>query len=107
MMISIPERFRRTFPPPSIGVFVALQVLDILTTLIGLQLGAQESSIFLDRLMHVGPLAALLLAKIMAVALVAMALRMKRPRVIVFLNYWFAAVVTWNLANILIVEVRA
>ena len=107
MTISIPQRFRRPFPLPSLGVFVSLQVLDILTTLIGLELGAQESSIFLDRLMRVGPVAALLLAKIMAVALVAMAMRMKRPRVVVFLNYWFAAVVTWNLGNILMVEFRA
>ncbi|HXA53224.1 MAG TPA: DUF5658 family protein [Candidatus Acidoferrum sp.] len=106
MTISIPQRFRRPFPIPSLGVFVSLQVLDILTTLIGLELGAQESSIFLDRLMHVGPVAALLLAKIMAVALVAMAMRMKRPRVVVFLNYWFAAVVTWNLGNILLAELR-
>lgn len=104
MTFPIPERYRRPFPAPSLTVFLALQVLDILTTLLGLQVGAQESSIFLSRLMHIGPVAALLIAKIMAVALVAMAMRMKRPRVVVFLNYWFAAVVTWNLANILFVQ---
>lgn len=106
MSFPIPQRLRRPFPTPSLATFVALQVLDILTTLLGLQLGAQESSIFLERLMHVGPVAALLLAKITAVALVAMAMRMKRPRVIVFLNYWFAAVVTWNLGNILLAQLR-
>jgi len=102
----IPARFRREFPAPSLSVFVALQVLDILTTLLGLQMGAQEASIFLARLMHLGPVAALLLAKIFAVALVAMALRMKRPRVVVFLNYWFAVIVTWNLGNILVAQLR-
>jgi hypothetical protein len=101
MKIPIPERFQRAFPEPSLIVFLALQILDVLTTLLGLQVGAQEGSIFLRRLMDIGPLPALLLAKIMAVALVMVAMRMKRPRVVVFLNYWFAVVVTWNLGTIL------
>ena len=73
----------------------------MLTTLLGLQLGARESSIFLGHLMKVGPVAALLIAKIMAVLLVAAAMKYKRPRLVVFLNYWFTAVVTWNLGMIL------
>jgi hypothetical protein len=89
-------------PIPSLTVFVALQCLDILTTLLGLQLGAREASIFIGRLMHAGPVAALLIAKIFAVFLVAAALRFKRPRLVVFLNYAFAALVTWNLAMILL-----
>jgi hypothetical protein len=92
---------RTSFPAPSLTVFVALQVLDILTTLLGLQMGAQEGSMFLGRLMRAGPVAALLIAKIIAVLLVAIALKFKRPRVVVFLNYWFAAVVSWNLVIIL------
>ena len=95
---------RRPFPAPSLTVFVALQVLDILTTLMGLQMGAQEGSMFLGRLMRAGPVAALLIAKIIAVLLVAMAMRFKRPRVVVFLNYWFAAVVSWNLVVILLTQ---
>jgi hypothetical protein len=93
---------RRPFPTPSLIVFVALQVLDILTTLMGLQMGAREGSMFLGRLMRAGPVAALLIAKIIAVLLVAMAMKFKRPRVVVFLNYWFAAVVSWNLVIILL-----
>jgi hypothetical protein len=54
--------------------------------------------------MRVGPVAALLIAKIIAVLLVAMAIKFKRPRVVVFLNYWFAAVVTWNLVVILVAQ---
>ena len=81
-----------------------MQMLDMLTTLLGLQLGAKEASLFLGGLMKVGPLAALLIAKIMAVLLIATALKYKRPRVVVFLNYWFAAVVTWNLGMVLAAE---
>jgi hypothetical protein len=96
-MLPIPMSFRKQFPAPSLTVFVFLQVLDILTTLLGLELGAQESSVFLGQLMKAGPVAALLIAKIMAVVLVLVALKFKRPRVVVFLNYWLALVVTWNL----------
>jgi hypothetical protein len=98
---------QREFPAPSLTVFVALQVLDILTTLIGLQMGAGESSIFLARLMRLGPVGALLISKLFAAFLVTAALRMNRPRIVVFLNFWFAAVVTWNLAMIVTAGVRA
>jgi hypothetical protein len=97
---------KKVFPPPSLIIFVTLQVLDILTTLLGLQLGAQEASMFLNRLMNAGPVAALLIAKLFAVLLVAAALRFKRPRVVVFLNYWFCGVVTWNLGTIMVAQLR-
>ena len=102
----LPLRMARRFPAPSIGVFVALQLLDVLTTLIGLQMGAEEASGFVGRLMQIGPVAALLIAKLFAVLLVCAALKFKRPRIVVFLNYWFAAVVSWNLGVILITLLR-
>jgi hypothetical protein len=100
----LPFLARREFPAPSLTVFVALQTLDILTTLLGLRVGASEASFFVGRLMQAGPLAALLIAKIFAVLLVALALKFKRPRVVVFLNYWFAGVVTWNCTLIMLSE---
>ena len=102
----VPVRLRKDFPAPSLTVFVILQILDILTTLIGLRAGAQEASVFIGRLMSTGPLAGLLLSKILGVALVCTALKFRRPRVIVFLNYWFAAVVSWNLLLILVIALR-
>ena len=90
----------RPFPRPSLIVFVALQTLDVITTLMGLRVGATEGSMFIARLMRMNPLQALLVSKILAVCLVAVAMRLKRPRVIVFLNYWSALVVTWNLVMI-------
>ncbi|MGO9258247.1 MAG: DUF5658 family protein [Bryobacteraceae bacterium] len=103
----IPFFPRKEFPAPSLSVFVALQTLDILTTLLGLRMGASEASFFVGRLMRAGPLAALLIAKIFAVLLVALALKFKRPRVVVFLNYYFAAVVTWNFLLIALAELKA
>ncbi|MEO8368061.1 MAG: DUF5658 family protein [Candidatus Solibacter sp.] len=95
---------RRRFPEPSLPIFIALQMLDIFTTLLGLEMGAEESSAFLGKLMSVGPVAALLIAKIIAVMLVAIAMKVKRPRIVVFLNYWFAAIVSWNLVIILMTQ---
>jgi hypothetical protein len=106
-MVPIPLKLRRDFPAPSLITFVVLQVLDILTTMIGLQMGAREASIFIGRLMQVGPVAALLIAKIFAVLLVAAAMKFKRPRVVVFLNYWFAVVVSWNLGTIVVALLSA
>lgn len=82
-------------------VFFSLQALDVVTTLLGLRLGAGEASFFVGRLMNLGTLEGLLISKIFAIILVGAALAFHRPRVIVFLNYWFAALITWNLITIL------
>jgi hypothetical protein len=93
-------RLRREFPAPSLAVFILLQLLDILTTLLGLRVGAHEGSLFIGRLMKVNPVVALWISKLIAVILVAAALRWRRPRVVVLVNYWVALVVAWNLAAI-------
>jgi|SRR5688572_25907912 hypothetical protein len=96
----LPQAIRRPFPAPSLAVFFSLQVLDVLTTLIGLSMGAQEASVFVGRLLHLGPIAGLLIPKLFSLLLLAAAIRFNRARLIVFMNYWFAAVVTWNLITI-------
>ena len=102
----IPFHLHKEFPAPSLTVFVALQILDIFTTIVGMKMGAAETSLFIGRLMQVGPVAALLIAKLFAVLLVAIALKMQRPRTVVFLNFWFVAVVSWNLVMIVITGFR-
>jgi hypothetical protein len=92
---------RRPFPAPSMSIFFSLQALDVLTTLIGLHMGAREASFFVGRMLAIGPLPGLLISKCFAVILAAAALAFQRPRVVVFLNYWFAALIAWNLFTIL------
>jgi hypothetical protein len=82
---------------PSISVFIFLQILDVLTTLIGLRLGAGEASAFVGSLMHLGLVPGLMISKILAVLLVLIALRRKKPQIVVMANIWFAGLVTWNL----------
>jgi hypothetical protein len=42
------------------------------------------------------------ISKIFAVILAAAALAFQRPRLIVFLNYWFTVLVSWNLLMVLV-----
>ena len=83
------------------SVFFGLQALDVLTTLIGLNLGAREASFFVGRMLAIGPVAGLLISKCFAIILASAALAFHRPRVVVFLNYWFAVLIAWNLYTIL------
>jgi hypothetical protein len=49
-MMGFPIVLKRVHSPvPSLTVFVALQVLDIMTTVLGLRMGAHEGSMFLGR----------------------------------------------------------
>jgi hypothetical protein len=102
----LPQAIRRPFPAPSLAVFFSLQVLDVLTTLIGLSVGAQEASAFVGRLLQVSPVTGLIIPKLFSLLLVVSAIRFKRQRLIVFLNYWFAALVTWNLGTIMMLLMR-
>lgn len=93
---------RKEFPTPSMTVFFSLQALDVVTTLLGIRMGAGEASFFVGRLMKLGTLEGLLISKLFAIILVAAALSFRRQRVVVFLNYYFAALITWNLITIII-----
>lgn len=84
--------------------FAYLQVLDLLTTLVGFRIGAEEASPF-GRLLfalHFSPVVALACIKAAAVVLAALCLWRKRQRVIRWVNYWYAGLVIWNLGVILV-----
>ena len=78
-------------------LFLFLQALDVLTTMIGLQLGAQEGSVFVKRLFNFGPFAGLLVSKAISIVLVTAVVAFGRERLMLRLNQWYAVLVTWNL----------
>jgi hypothetical protein len=82
-------------------VFVYLQLLDLLTTLVGFRIGAAEASPFIRALMHVGPAAGVLLSKVLALGLGAYCVYAKKFGLIRLVSYWYAALVTWNLLVLL------
>ena len=78
-------------------IFIYLQLLDLLTTLIGLRLGALEGSPFIRVLMHAGPVAGVALSKLLALALGALCIYCRKYRLIQWASYWYGGLVVWNL----------
>ena len=86
-----------------VQVFIYLQVLDFLTTLVGFKLGAGEASPFIRLLMHFGPAVGLAASKFVAISLAGICVALNRRFLIRWINYWYAGLVIWNLCNILVV----
>jgi len=86
----------------SLEIFLFLQLMDVLTTWLGLRLHCAEASPFIRYLMHLGTVMGLLGAKLIAILLGGFCVWRQRFRVIQMVNYFFAALVTWNLAILLI-----
>lgn len=84
-----------------IQIFVYLQLLDLLTTLVGFRLGASEASPFVRALMEFGPVAGVALSKVIALALGAICVYTKRVRLMKWATYWYAGLVVWNLMILL------
>jgi len=80
-----------------VQVFFYLQLLDLLTTLIGLRLGAAEASPFVRLLMHAGPAFGIAASKVLAIALGAYCVYTRRLGVIRLMSYWYGGLVAWNL----------
>jgi hypothetical protein len=86
-----------------VQVFLYLQVLDLLTTLVGFKLGIPEASPFIRSLLHYGPSFAVGASKIVALGLAGLCVGLNRSYLVRWINYWYAMLVIWNLCNILAV----
>ena len=86
-----------------IQIFFYLQVLDFITTLVGFRVGASEASPFIAKLIHVSsPLLGVAASKLLAIAIVVVCLFTHRQKLVNWINYWYAALVVWNLVVILV-----
>ena len=85
----------------ALEVFLVLQVFDFLTTLVGLRMGGSELNPFVRWMMQVDAVAGLTAIKLLGFALAGFCVWKKRLRVISWVNYYFAALVFWNLVIIL------
>lgn len=84
-------------------VFVYLQLLDLLTTLVGFRVGAAEASPFIRTLMHTGPMMGVFLSKILALGLGGYCVYTKKMGLIRLITYWYGGLVVWNLMIMLTV----
>ncbi|MGD0301291.1 MAG: DUF5658 family protein [Bryobacteraceae bacterium] len=85
----------------TVQIFLYLQLLDFLTTLLGFRLGASEASPFIRTLLYFGPALGVALSKGVALALGAFCVWRKKTRIIGWINYWYAGLIVWNLCVIL------
>jgi hypothetical protein len=81
----------------TIQLFVYLQLLDLLTTLVGFKLGAAEASPFIRVLMHGGPALGVAVSKVVALGLGGVCVYWKRYQLMRWAAYWYSALVVWNL----------
>jgi len=83
-------------------VFLALQLFDLVTTVIFLRHGVAEANPLVAALMHVfvQPALAVLAVKLGACALAAFAWNSRRTRLLRRANLFFAVCVGWNLLAI-------
>lgn len=86
---------------PFVQIFIYLQLLDLLTTLVGFKMGASEASPFIRSLMHAGPLAGVVLSKVVALGIGGLCIWANRPNIIRWITYWYGGLVVWNLMIIL------
>ena len=80
-----------------IYIFIYLQLLDLLTTIVGFKMGAAEASPFIRTLMHLGPAFGVAVSKVLALALGGLCVYTRRERIIRWITIWYAGLIVWNL----------
>jgi hypothetical protein len=84
-----------------VSIFIYLQLLDLLTTLVGFRIGAVEASPFVRALMHLGPAWGVILSKVLALGLGAICIYLKKQNLMRWISYWYGGLVVWNLMILL------
>jgi hypothetical protein len=69
----------------------------LITSLLGLRLGAAEASPFVRLLMQAGPAVGIALSKILALTLGGFCVHTRRLGLIRLASYWYGGLVAWNL----------
>jgi Domain of unknown function (DUF5658) len=87
---------------PVIHIFIYLQLLDFLTTMVGFKVGASEASPFIAKLIHASsPAIGVAASKVVGLGIGGLCLFLNRARLVGWINYWYAGVIVWNMFIIL------
>jgi hypothetical protein len=81
----------------SLIIFVYLQLLDFLTTVVAMKIGFVESSPFIRWLMTSNYTIGLAESKILALGLAALCIVIDKAFLVRWINRWYALLVVWNL----------
>lgn len=88
-------------------IFVYLQVLDLLTTLVGFRVGASEASPFIAKLIvATSPAVGVVMSKVVGLVLGTICVSLNKSHLVSWINYWYAGLVVWNLFMILTAAAR-
>jgi hypothetical protein len=91
----------------ALQVFVYLQLLDFLTTMLGFKLGASEASPFIVKLIQAtSPAIGVAASKMVGLAIGGLCIATNRARLLTWANYWYAGLVVWNISMLLAAHVR-
>ena len=85
-----------------IQVFIYLQILDFLTTMVGFRFGAHEASPFIVKLIHSSsPAVGVAASKMLGLGIGGICVATNRVKLLSLANYWYAALIVWNLSTLL------
>ncbi|HLH00658.1 MAG TPA: DUF5658 family protein [Bryobacteraceae bacterium] len=86
--------------------YTYLQILDFLTTIAFLVHGVREANPFVRMILGLvpNPIAGLLAVKLLALLLGIYCWRMKRERLLIYINAMFAILVAWNLIALILIS---
>lgn len=80
-----------------LALFIYLQVLDFLTTMLFLRMGLHETGWVVSVLIRWSPLLGVMAAKVAAIAVGLIAVRLHKDRLMRLANLGYGGVVAWNL----------
>jgi Domain of unknown function (DUF5658) len=83
-------------------VFIYLQLLDLLTTLVGFKVGVGEASPFIRMMMHAGPTTGVVMSKVLALGLGGFCVWANKAHVVRWISYWYSGLIVWNLTVMLV-----
>ena len=81
-------------------VFLALQLMDIATTIFALGIGGVEQNPIIRHFMAIGPIPGLILSKLVVIALAGVFVFIGKTKPVRLANVAFAMVVIWNVTII-------
>ena len=87
-----------------LSIFIYLQVLDFLTTILFLKLGLWEANWVVATMIRWSPLAGILLAKLGTIVLAFVAVHYQKIRVMRLANVGYGGVVVWNLVCMILAK---
>ena len=79
-----------------LAIFILLQILDMMTTLVVLAMGGRETNPIVQHFMTVGPVAGLIISKLTVTVIAVAVVALRRNRGLRLANLAFTGVVAWN-----------